>query len=85
MSTITWKPVTATMIHSDDVDHTYQISRTPKTVAGRFTYRAWHRPTSTIIAAAECFDEAGDRAAAQKLCKEACERHLAGAWAGAKS
>ena len=85
MTAITWKPVTATMIQSDDVDHTYQISRTPKKEHGRYTYRAWHRATSTIVAAAECFDEAGDRAAAISVCKEACVRHLAGAWAGAKS
>lgn len=85
MTAITWKPVSATMIQSDDVDHTYQISRTPKPVAGRFTYRAWHRPTNLIVSAAECYDEAGDRAAAQAVCKAACEQHLAGAWAGAKS
>lgn len=70
--TIIWKPVCETMLQSDDIDATYQISRSNK-VGGRFIYRAWHRKSNRILAAIECVDERGDRAAAIAGCKDACE------------
>ena len=72
---IQFKPVTATMIQSDDVDGTYQISRTPKPEAGKHTYRAWHRPTSKVIWTESVYDEPAERAAALEACKEMCRRH----------
>jgi hypothetical protein len=59
------------MLQSDDT--VYQISRTPKAEGGRLIYRAWHRKSNRILAAIECADEVGDRAAATRDCKEACE------------
>lgn len=68
---IVWKTVCATLLQSGDA--TYQISRSPVPEGGRLIYRAWHRQSNRILAAIECADEVGDRAAATKGCKEACE------------
>lgn len=75
---IVWKPVCATLLQSDDIDATYQISRSPRPEGGRLIYRAWHRQSNRILAAIECADEVGDRAAATKGCKEACEADARG-------
>jgi len=69
-----WEAVTSTMLQSSD--GRYQISRSPE-AAGKFLYRAWHRPDNTIITTVQCFNESGDRAAAVVECKEACEKHAA--------
>jgi hypothetical protein len=74
---ITWKTISDTMLQSDDIDATYQISRSSKQ-GGRFIYRAWHRRTNRILAAIECVDERGDRAAAVRDCKAACEMDARG-------
>lgn len=66
-----WISVCETMVQSED--GRYQISRSPKLVHGRYVYRAWLRATNEILATEECVDEAGERAAARKLCMDACE------------
>lgn len=67
-----WESVTQSMLQSGDGN--YQISRGNET-AGKFTYRAWFRPENKILATVQCFNEAGDRAAATEECKAACLAH----------
>lgn len=69
---LNWEAVTSTMLQSSD--GRYQISRSPE-AAGKFLYRAWHRPDNTIITTVQCFNESGDRAAATEECKAACLAH----------
>ena len=68
-----FQPISNTLLQSDDGQ--YQISRGPGPTADKFTYRAWHRPTNTVLAKVDCWDEAGDRAAAVGECKQACANH----------
>jgi len=69
-----WEALTSTMLQTSC--KRYQISRGPLE-AGKFTYRAWLRAENKILASVQCYNEAGDRAAAVAECKEACAQHQA--------